>query len=226
MKKVFLFSLLFITTNAFAATPWWQQPTVCRLNPANCYTTMGTGYDSGMWDANANCWGMKLICGDALTNTNNDTLVGRTEIAHGTNINSDYDVNVLNGGCFGVRRTSTDGTRVSVDGRMVRVWCNDVLELVNKPVVETIESGQVTYDNTQPSCGDLAAENYVAVANGKCFGKYYDSGRYYVQCNGEIPTLIVLNGASSSYETGNTSYPITQADADALFNQMYERVHQ
>ena len=224
MKKIFLLSLIIFSTNALAATPWWQQPTICRLNPANCYTSMGTGYDSGMWDANANCWGMKLICGDALTNTNSDTLMGRTEIARGTNINSDYDVNVLNGDCFGVRKTSTDGTRVSVDGHMVRVWCNDILESVNKPVVESIDAGQITYDNTQPTCQNLATENYVAVANGKCYGKYYDSGRYYVQCNGEIPTLVVLNGAN--YETGNTSYPVTQADADALFNQMYDRVHQ
>ncbi len=224
MKKIFLFSLIIFSTNALAATPWWQQPTVCRLNPSNCYTSMGTGYDSGMWDANANCWGMKLICGEALVNTNNDTFVGRTEIARGTNINSDYDTDILNGDCFGARKTSTDGTRVSVDGRMVRVWCDDILESVNKPVVETIESGQITYDNTQPKCDDLATKNYVAIADGNCYGKYYDSGRYYVQCNGEIPTLIVLNGAN--YETVNTSYPLTQSDADAIFNRMYENVHQ
>ena len=218
MKKIFLLSLLLFMTNAIAATPWWEQPTVCRLNPSNCYTAMGTGYDTGMWDAGASCWGMKLICGDALKNTNNVTPVGKTEIARGTNINQDYDLTVLNGDCFGVRKTSTDGTMASVNGTMVRVWCAGILNNVD----ETIENGEITY-GTQPSCATLAADNYVAVQNGKCFGKYYDSARYFVQCDGETPTLIVLNGAT--YETGNTSYPVTQADADTIFNRMYENVH-
>lgn len=218
MKKLFFFSLFFITANALAATPWWEQPTICRLNPASCYTAMGTGYDSHMWDANANCWGMKLICADALTNSDEPTFVGRTEISRGTYIDSDYDLNVLNGDCFGVRKTSTDGTMASVDGRMVRVWCTGILNNVD----ETIETGEITY-GTQPNCATLAADGYVAVSNGKCYGKYYDPARYYIQCDGENPTLIVLNGAN--YETGNTSYPRTQADADDIFNQMYENVH-
>jgi len=215
MKKIFLFSLLLISTHAVAATPWWEQPTVCRLNPANCYASMGAGYDSGMWDAVANCWGMKLICGDALTNTNTTSPVGRTEIARGTNINSDYDTSVLDGDCFGVRKTSTDGSMASVNGQMVRVWCNGILNNVD----EIIENGEITY-GTQPTCATLANDGYVAVPNGKCYGKYYDPARYYIQCNGETPTLIVLNGAS--YELGNTRYPLTQEDADAIFNRAYE----
>lgn len=221
MKRLFLSSLLLITANAVAATPWWNQPTICRLNPANCYTTMGTGYDSGLWDANANCRGMKLICGDALTNTNNDTPVGKTEIARGTNINPDYDLDVLDGDCFGVRKVSTDGSMASVNGSMVRVWCSGILSNVDA----TIETGEITY-GTQPTCQMLADDGYVAVQNGKCYGKYYDQSQYFIQCNGEIPTLIVLNGASSSYETGNnTSYPVTQEEADDKFDTMYDIVH-
>lgn len=218
MKKIFLFSLLFIATRAVAATPWWEQQTVCRLNPTNCYATMGTGYDSGIWDANANCWGMKMICGEALSNTNNNTPMGKTEISRGTNINSDYDVSVLDGDCFGVRKTSTDGSMASVNGQMVRVWCTGILSHVD----ETIENGEITF-GTQPNCQKLARDGYVAVPNGKCYGKYYDPARYYIQCNGETPTLIVLNGAN--YETGNSSYPETQADADTLFTAMYNNVH-
>lgn len=218
MKKTFLFSLLLITTETIAVTPWWEQPTVCRQNPANCYTSSGAGYDSGMWDANANCWGMKIICGDALTNTNVDTLVGRTEIASGTNINSDYDVNLLNGDCFGARKTSRDGTMASVNGAMVRVWCPGILDVVDA----TVENGEVTY-GTQPSCSSLATDGYVAVSNGKCYGKYYDATHYYIECTGETPTIIVLNGAN--YETGNVDYPTTQADADTIFNQMYNSIH-
>ena len=220
MKKIFLFSLIFMTANAGAATPWWEQQTVCRLNPASCYTSMlGAGYDSGMWDANAGCWGMKLICGDALTNTNDTTPVGKTEIARGTNISTDYDINILDGDCFGVRKTSIDGSMASVNGTMVRVWCSGILDNVDA----TIENGEITY-GTQPTCRTLANDGYVAVTNGKCYGRYYDPARYYIQCSGETPTLIVLNGAN--YETGNSSSPQTQEDADLLFNQMYDSVHQ
>lgn len=218
MKKIFLLSLLFVMTNAVAATPWWEQPTVCRINPANCYTSMGAGYEREMWDADANCWGVKIICGDALTNTNSPTPVGKTTISRGTNINADYDLTILDGDCFGVRKTSADGTMVSVNGSLVRVWCNGVLSNAD----ETVETGEITY-GTQPGCAQLAANGYVAVQNGKCFGKYYDTSRYFITCDGETPTLIVLNGAN--YETGDNSYPRTQADADVIFNRMYERVH-
>ena len=218
MKRIFLISLLFVATNVVAATPWWEQQTICRLNPANCYTTMGTGYESGMWDAGSNCWGLKLICGDALTNTSNPTPVGKADIARGTNISTDYDISVLNGDCFGVRKTTPDGSMTSVNGSFVRVWCSGILDNVD----ETIENGEITY-GTQPTCQTLADDGYVAVQNGQCYGRYYDPSQYFIQCAGETPTLIVLNGAN--YETGNSSYPQTQEDADTLFNQMYERVH-
>lgn len=216
MKKVYLFSLLLITSNALAAIPWWEQPTVCRLNPTGCYATMGPGYDSGMWDAGANCWGMKIICGNALKNSDETTPVGKTEIARGTNINPDYDINILDGDCFGVRKFSADGSMASVDGAYVRVWCNGILESVD----ETIETGEITY-GTQPTCSTLALGGYVGIQNGSCFGKYYDPSRYVIQCDDDSPTLIILNGAP----TGDSSYPLTQADADAIFNRMYENVH-
>ena len=221
MKKIFLNSLFFamMTGTLFAATPWWEQPTVCRLNPANCYPNMTTGYDSGMWDANAHCRGLKLICGEALINSNEITPVGKTEIAGGRVISSDYDVDVLNGDCFGVRKTSSDGSMVSVNGRFVQVWCNGILDNVD----EIIETGEITY-GTQPTCQTLATDGYVATQNGKCYGKHYDESRYYIECNGETPTLIVLNGADYD-ETGTNSYPKTQSEADTLFNTMYANVH-
>lgn len=232
MKKLFFFSLFFITANALAVTPWWEHTTVCRLNPARCYPNMGTGYffdtsDVASWDITSNCWGKKYVCADALIRESDDPVaLGRMEIAGGDRVKSDFDINVLNGDCFGVRKTSTDGTMASVDGRMVRVWCDNILELLDKPDVETIETGQITHNNTQPTCSELAQQNYVAVANGKCYGKYYDPARYYIQCDGENPTLIVLNGAAD-YDPNNTntSYPSTQADADDIFNQMYDNVH-
>lgn len=218
MKRFVLISLgiISMSASAVAATPWWEQPTVCRLNPANCYTSMGTGYDSGMWDADAKCWGIKWICSEALTtNTDEPALVGRLDIANGTNINQDFDLNVLNGDCFGVRKTSSDGLKVSVNGHLVHVWCNNILDNVD----EIIENGEITY-GAEPSCTTLAAEGFVAMQNGKCYGKKYDQNRYYIHCqnNGSVK-LIVLNNAP--YETSATaSYPQTQRDADDIFNRM------
>lgn len=229
MKKAFLLSLLFITTNAVAVTPWWQQPTICRLNPANCYTSMGVGYDSEMWDANANCWGMKLICGDALTNTNNPTFVGKTEIAARTNINEDFDLNTLNGDCFGVRKTTSDGSKASVDGQMVRVWCNGVLE--SNDIEETIEHGDVAKTDHEPDCQALANNGYVDIQNGKCYGKKYDQSRYYIQCKNDKPILIILNDATNyeddlSVNDKQWGYPTKQEDANAAFTRMYNSLHQ
>ncbi|MBO5662335.1 MAG: hypothetical protein J6S12_00535, partial [Alphaproteobacteria bacterium] len=92
MKKFFLLSILFTTLGANAATPWWLQPTVCRLNPTDCYSAMGAGFESEMWDASANCWGLKLICPQALTKySTTPVAMGRNDIKKGTGINPDYD---------------------------------------------------------------------------------------------------------------------------------------
>ena len=53
MKTIFNCSFIFALCSLFigdsnAATPWWQQPTVCRLDPTNCYSTMGAGFDANM----------------------------------------------------------------------------------------------------------------------------------------------------------------------------------
>ena len=68
MMKTFLFSVvsLFLFGGANAATPWWEQPTICRLSPSNCYASMGAGYlfdtsDPDSWDITSKCWGKKYI---------------------------------------------------------------------------------------------------------------------------------------------------------------------
>ncbi|MBQ8255665.1 MAG: hypothetical protein IJY99_01730 [Alphaproteobacteria bacterium] len=55
MKKILIASFLSVIgiNFAFGATPWWEQPTVCKLNPSDCYSGMGAGFDSEMWDATA-----------------------------------------------------------------------------------------------------------------------------------------------------------------------------
>lgn len=219
MKK-FIWILPFaIIGGANAATPWWQQPTVCRLDPTNCYSAMGVGFDSGMWDATANCWGLKLICPQALTTKQSDPVpIGRGDIAAGKSISPDFDVTVLNGDCFGARKTTANGTKASVNGTYVNVWCNGILDRPD----ERVASGEITY-GTQPTCARLAADGYVAVVNNRCYGKRFSDSEYFIECTGSSITpnrLIVLNGAD--YNTGGANVPVTAQDADAIFDQMYK----
>ena len=90
MKKIFAFSVfgLMFAPMTCDAVDWWRQETVCRLDTTTCYPSMGTGYDREMWDASSQCWGMKLICPDALVN-NDDYIpvpMGKTDIARGDKI--------------------------------------------------------------------------------------------------------------------------------------------
>lgn len=219
MKKIFILSFLSaICTDAFAATQWWLQPTVCRLDPTKCYTSMGAGYDTEYWDATSGCWGMKLICGDALISPRDEpTPVGRADISGGTMVKSDFDPNVLNGDCFGVRKTTSGGTMVLVNGKYVNVWCNGILDHVD----ENLPNGEITY-GTQPTCDTLARDGYVAVVNNRCFGKYFDTEKYFIECGADITPsrLIILNGADAN---GTSTAPVDQAAADRIFDTMYQR---
>ncbi len=220
MNKLFFASLISIisvgATNA-ATIPWWEQPTICRLSPANCYTGMGAGFDSGMWDAGANCWGLKFICPEATTDTTDrqPILMGRNEIAAGKGISPDFDTSILNDDCFGVRKTIDNGTRASVGGKYVNVWCNGVLDNAD----ENLPNGEISL-TSQPTCNQLAQNEYVATLNGKCYGKRYNSNDYVIECGANLlPTrLIVLNGAD--YSTSATNTPKSESDANAIFDKM------
>lgn len=207
-----------------ATTPWWLQPTVCRINPTNCYTNMTAGYfieigNSESWDTTSNCWGLKLICSDALTAGGNDAVpMERATIAKGTGIKPDFDTNELgpSGDCFGARKTAEGGAIASVNGKYVNVWCSGIL---NNPD-EVLENGEISY-GAQPTCSELAESGYIAVENGRCYGKYYDISKYYIECGASLlPTrIVVLNGADYNAPMGNA--PTTMAAADAIFDTMY-----
>ena len=219
-KNISIFTaLLFYTCGANAATPWWDQPTVCKLNPSDCYRGMGTGFDAQMWDDNAKCWGMKFICPDAIkTPSDEPVAMGRNDIAAGKNINPDFDVTLLsaNDACFGRRKTADGGTIASLNGKYVNVWCSGILDNPD----EFLDNGEITY-GTQPTCTQLAEYGYAAVENGKCYGKYYDPSKYYLDCGTNISPdyIIVLNGADYNYTSTNA--PTTQSAADAKFDTMY-----
>ena len=224
-KNIFKCSLLFVicalshVTSHATTTPWWLQPTVCRLDPTDCYPAMGAGFDSEMWDVTSNCWGLKLICPNALTSgASTPVAMGRAEISRGTGINPDFDTDLLSsdGECFGRRKTATGGSTASVNGKYVNVWCHGILDDAD----ETLENGEITY-GAQPTCASLAEYGYVGVENGRCYGKYYDTNSYFIECgSGPLPTrMIVLNGAD--YTAPMNGAPTDMAAAERKFDKMY-----
>lgn len=206
---------------ATTTTKWWQHDKICKLSTTNCYPNMGAGYEPGMWDATGNCWGYKLICPDALTTGEKvATEMDKARIAKGDGISKDFDVNVLGDGCFGVRKTSANGTLATVNGNDVYVWCRGVLSNYD----ETVATGEIITKSTtpQPTCKSLADDGYVAVVNGRCYGKRFDTRDYYIDCGTELtPSRIyILNGADYIVSTKATQ--MKQSDATALFEEMYK----
>lgn len=220
MKKQILFSL-FITTfalNANAATQWWERPTICKINPTNCYANMGTGYDTEYWDARSNCRGMKYICPEALSYSNNGEpeLVSRYNIQNGGTIKRDFDASILNGDCFGVRKTINSGSMASVNGQYVNVYCSGALDSPD----EILPSGGEIMLTNQPTCHNLAQNGYVAILTGGCYGKRFDESKYYIDCQNSTGTtpsrLIILNGA-----TGDGWGFETLSAANNAFDEMF-----
>ena len=65
----------------------------------------------------------KLICPDALNPAGDyPVTIGRNEIKSGTGINSDFDTDVLNGDCFGVRKTKDNGAMAMVNGKLLQCF--------------------------------------------------------------------------------------------------------
>ena len=224
MKKLFIVSLFsgfgLMAGNAVAATPWWLQPTICKPNPTNCYTSMGRGFDSGMWDAAGNCRGMKYICPEATAAADSSpVLIDKPTLASGAGINSDFDINTLSGDCFGARKTTANGSKASVSGTFVNVWCTGAL---NSPD-EIIATGEIKF-GTQPKCKDLADNGWAGVLNQSCYGKKFNPSNYYIECTGTdlLPNrLIVLNGANPITGTGSGSGYLNDASAaKSLFDTM------
>lgn len=224
MRKLFFTSLLLLIPTLICAAeiPFWQRPTVCKLDTTTCYPSIyGAGYESGMWDTSAKCWGLKLICPEALTTEERYPVpMEKNDISKGKNISSDFDTNVLNNDCFGARKTSSDGSKAYIDGQIVNVWCMGVLP--QTPDAE-VANGEIISASKQPSCKELADYGYAAVLNKNCYGKYYDMSKYLIQCNEDdlMPErIIILNGAMDYSSKGD--FPVDKQEATSLFNKMYE----
>lgn len=222
----FIFAILLMGINvANAATPWWEQATICKLNPSKCYASMGAGFKSEMWDMSSQCWGQKIICADALINGDENIPMERKDISNNKNINSkifDTDEYSSDGDCYGVRIT-TQGGAFSFDnnGNSVRVWCPGVLSDGN--IAETA-NGEIIISGQQPTCQQLALDGYIATLNAGdgCHGKRMNLDEYYIQCNNrdlEPETLIVLNGA---YEYSANGTSMTIKNATETFEKMIQ----
>ncbi len=219
MKLQFVSLVLFgaLSNVAFGAVQWWNMDTICQIDNTPCYTGLSAGIDASLetgWDETSACRGKKYICADALVNSNENVTMERAEIARGTGIDTDFDttVYVAEENCYGARKTRDAGTSAMVNGRYARVWCNGVLP---NPTGQ-LPNGEIT-TGAEPTCEALANDGYAAVLNGKCYGKYYVPEKYAIECNGETPSLVLLNGADYN-PRGRSS--ITVSSVNALFGTM------
>ena len=205
MKKQF--AILFVGCTAcgtaFGATlDWWNRPTICTISDSLCYAKNTRGVDNE-WDVSGSCRGRKFICAAALSgNASEPIAMNRDKIISGNGINSDFDtsVYVATEDCYGARKTSQNGALVMMNGEYVRVWCNGIL---SNPT-ETVANGEI---GPAPTCRELADMNYVATLNGNCYGKRYDPSKYSIDCDGENPVIIVLNGAQYNPDINNFITP-------------------
>lgn len=224
MTRTFLFSVvsLLLFGGANAATPWWKYDNICYPSPSTCYSNMGAGYlyntsDSDSWDTTSFCWGKKYICPNAIKNQNADERVAmeRNDIANANIVNSaDFDLTKMNGDCFGVRKSKSNGAMVSVNGNYVKVWCTGAIDADEDNVVEN-----GVFTTTAPTCSDLQARGFADVLNGKCYGKHYNSSEYAIHCDGNNTILIALNGATNFDEDSDSQY-ITDTQAANYFNTL------
>ena len=218
MKLQVALCLCVISGTAFGSVfDWWTMDTICQIDNTECYAGLSAGLDSSEetgWDEASSCRGKKYICADALTDGNDRITKTKSDIERGIGIDPDFDTNVYvaSDDCYGARRTRDGGTSVLVNGRYAKVWCNGVL---SNPT-EFLPNGEIT-SGVQPTCSSLAYDGYVAVLNGRCYGKYYNPENYTIECDGETPTLIVLNGAN--YMPGRQA-TMTVSAANTLFGKM------
>ena len=247
-KHVFFYLLMFPVLNANAATDvdvwptkplpsdsgveWWLKPTICQPSSSQCYSSMGTGFDSEIWDVGANCRGEKLICPNAVVSLSESgpAPFSKSDISNSSIISEDFDVSALSSqnGCFGLRKTRNSGVNAKVGSEWRNVYCHGILDYPDE-ILPTGEIMLATKD--QPTCKSLAENGYIAILNGQCYGKFeYPTTDFYLECSDAdlLPSkIIVLNGAkdvrtSTLTNPDASEYPITDDVAKALFDRMVE----
>jgi hypothetical protein len=229
MKKVILFLALAAAVTPAAAIDWWTMPTICKPNSTTCYSTApgSPGFDDAEWDNIGNCKGKKLICPNAIKGgANAPEALSKHEISDPAKIADYFDVSALDtaGGCFGMRRTRSNGTSAQVGpSAWVNVYCAGALGSPD----EVLPTGGIMLNPLdQPTCETLKDDGYIGVLNGSCYGKpQYPPSDFFLECDGNnlLPTrIVILNGANFLTDADPTPpyYPKTEQDAASLFDQM------
>jgi len=176
---------------------------------------MGTGFEPKEWDMGAGCWGMKLICNEALTDPDGPVPEPKSkgDIATNNGISTDFDTNTLFGGCFGARKI-VNGNMTFIDGIPVKVWCPGVL---NSPTVEWPNGNGA--QPKPPTCEQLAANYFIDIDNGKCWGKKFPEPEYMITCEAGVARLFIMNGAQE-ISPRHSSVPATHSAANDIFDIM------
>lgn len=232
MKKLLiLLSICSVTSVHAADTEWWLKDTICRQNPDKCYLSMGIGYDSGYWDSENKCWGMKYVCDDSIGESSEDgkVLLSIKKLTEAQEKNKDFDFTQLNTSsrCFGTRKTKDGGTKAMVNGEYVKVFCTGVLDSDNVRVA----NGEIALNYKgagQPTCRDLADNGWLNILNNnKCYGKRYPLPNYFIECDSEQEAntrVIVLNGNTNYVAnvsgTSSGNYPVKADKAAQVFDEM------
>ena len=215
-------TLINIATAASGAVKWWEQDTICRLDPSNCYTSMGIGFEPEYWDDTSKCWGQKIICGNAQEPSSDENkAMTKKDIAARKNINSDYNTDNLNGDCFGARKTTSNGLFATLNGKQVKVFCPGTIENIYAyDETEKLANGYILLRDTEPTCKELAEYEFVNVKNNRCHGKRYEQSKYHIDCEySDGVRLVIHNGAD--YTAPQENAPKTQAEADKIFEEMF-----
>ena len=201
-----------------AAANWWEMQSICKPDNTTCYKSpMGRGFEVGFWDTGAGCWGMKLVCGEALIEPQFDSEPkSKSDLAGNVGISTDFDTNVLFGGCFGARKITGGGSMTLINGQEVKIWCPGILE---SPDAVDLPNGEAQ-PNPQPDCEFLADREYVDILNGKCWGKKFPRPEYTIVCENGFARLFIMNGAQEITPIRSSSIPATQSAANAIFDDI------
>ena len=237
MKKIilaFLMPGLFVAPAA--ALDWWLRPTICKPSNAVCYKFLpGEPGFADEWDDGAACRGKKIICAKAIAGgaAYDDEAFSKARISDPFEINPDFDISALDSkvpGCFGVRKTRNNGTSAKVGADWVNVYCIGALDAPDEILTAVGRSapGGIMLDPNRPTCEELKDRGYIGILNGQCYGKDgYPPEIYHLECaDGKLlPELIVKSNSAEYVDVteNKPSYPLTEEEATALFNEMIKK---
>ena len=224
VKFIFPVGVLFL--NSAYSFVFQGHPTICRPDIFSqisfCYNVglNKTGYDFDALDQSAKCKGKKIICEKAIVKDGNfgDQALSKNEIENSLIVSKYFDTNILNNGCFGIRKRDSSGLYAETNKGNVKIWCKGVLDSYD----EEFLNGNIVLNN-QPKCSDLTQKNIIDVQNGNCFGKKIKE-KYHLVCDslGKNVEYIIDDNGDKTLIDDNLVEKITVKDVNAKFEKMKE----